>query len=196
MTRELGEMIRQTRKKMGLTLRELGEQSGLTVSQLSKLENGKQRISVDVALKIAGVMHVPVTSFLASPRAMPQGRRSVTRAGTGTIHATDGMRFEVLCSDFRDKRNIFWNVTVTGRTPEENGGWRAHAGEEFVQVLSGRLELHTRHYEPLILEQGDSVLFDSDTDHAYASISEEPTLLFMSNSMLHLPGFDLPDGAA
>jgi len=44
MTNELGETIRQTRKQMKLTLRELGERSGLTVSQLSKLENGKQRI--------------------------------------------------------------------------------------------------------------------------------------------------------
>src|SRR5262245_50855026 len=80
MTNELGKTIRQTRKKLKLTLRELGEQSGLTVSQLSKLENGKQRISVDVALKIAGVLRVPVTSLLSTPRQVPLGRRSITRA--------------------------------------------------------------------------------------------------------------------
>lgn len=193
MTNELGETIRQTRKQLKLTLRELGEQSGLTVSQLSKLENGKQRISVDVALKIAGVLRVPVTSLLSAPRQMPLGRRSITRAGTGTRHKTDGIVFEVLCSDFRDKSNIFWNVTVSGRAIEETGGWRRHSGEEFIQVLSGTLELHSRHYEPLVLAAGDSILFDGEMEHAYVSKGEEPALLFMSNTMMRSPIAELPE---
>ncbi|MFM2278738.1 MAG: hypothetical protein RLZZ444_969 [Pseudomonadota bacterium] len=193
MTNELGETIRQTRKQLKLTLRELGERSGLTVSQLSKLENGKQRISVDVALKIAGVLRVPVTSLLAAPRQMPLGRRSITRAGTGTQHQTEGVIFEVLCSDFRDKSNIFWNVTISGRTIEETGGWRRHSGEEFIQVLSGILELHSRHYEPLIMAPGDSILFDGEMEHAYVCHSEEPTRLFMSNTMMRNPIPDLPE---
>lgn len=191
MTNELGETIRQTRKKLKLTLRELGEQSGLTVSQLSKLENGKQRISVDVALKIAGVLRVPVTSLLSTPRQVPLGRRSITRAGTGTRHTTEGVVFEVLCSDFRDKSNIFWNVTITGRSIQETGGWRQHSGEEFIQVISGELELHSRHYEPLILTAGDSILFDGEMEHAYACKSDEPVRLFMSNTMTHNPIPDL-----
>lgn len=193
MTNELGETIRQTRKQMKLTLRELGERSGLTVSQLSKLENGKQRISVDVALKIAGVLRVPVTSLLAAPRQMPLGRRSITRAGTGTRHQTEGIVFEVLCSDFRDKSNIFWNVTITGHTTEETGGWRRHSGEEFIQVISGVLELHSRHYEPLVMMPGDSILFDGEMEHAYVSRGDEPTRLFMSNTMMRNPIPDLPD---
>lgn len=193
MTNELGETIRQTRKQMKLTLRELGEQSGLTVSQLSKLENGKQRISVEVALKIAGVLRVPVTSLLATPRQMPLGRRSITRAGTGTRHRTDGIVFEVLCSDFRDKTNIFWNVTVTGQSIEETGGWRRHSGEEFIQVISGVLELHSRHYEPLVMAAGDSILFDGEMEHAYVRKGDQPALLFMSNTMMRNPLAELPE---
>lgn len=193
MTNELGETIRQTRKQMKLTLRELGDQSGLTVSQLSKLENGKQRISVDVALKIAGVLRVPVTSLLAAPRQMPLGRRSITRAGTGTRHQTEGIVFEVLCSDFRDKSNIFWNVTITGHSMEETGGWRRHSGEEFIQIISGELELHSRHYEPLVMAAGDSILFDGEMEHAYVCRSEELTRIFMSNTMMRSPLADLPD---
>lgn len=183
MTHDLGEAIRQTRKRLKLTLRELSERSGLPVSQLSKLENGKQRISVDVALKIAGVLHVPVTSFLATPRATPQARRSITRAGAGTRHETKGLVFEVLSGDFTDKTSLFWNVTVYGRSLEDTGGWRSHSGEEFLQVLSGSLELHTRHYQPLVLNKGDSILFDGEMEHGYVCHSEEPTVLLMSNAM-------------
>lgn len=192
MASELGETIRQTRKRQKLTLRDLSERSGLTVSQLSKLENGKQRISVDHALKIAGVLQVPVTSFLAAPRALPQARRAITRAGTGTRHETQGLVFEVLCSDFRDKSNLFWNVTVSGRTLGETGGWRSHSGEEFLQVLSGALELHTRHYEPLLLNPGDSILFDGEMEHGYVCAGDTPCRLFMSNSMQHPLNFPIP----
>ncbi|MBT9245446.1 XRE family transcriptional regulator [Gemmobacter fulvus] len=193
MASELGETIRQTRKRLKLTLRDLSERSGLTVSQLSKLENGKQRISVDLALKIAGVLQVPVTSFLAAPRPMPQARRSITRAGEGTRHETQGLVFEVLCSDFRDKSSLFWNVTVTGRSLDETGGWRSHSGEEFVQVLSGTLELHTRHYEPLVLNTGDSLLFDGEMEHGYVCLGAGPARLFMSNSMQRTMLYPLPD---
>jgi transcriptional regulator with XRE-family HTH domain len=195
MTNELGETIRQTRKQMKLTLRELGEQTGLAVSQLSKLENGKQRMSVEVALKIAGVLRVPVTSLLSAPRQMPLGRRSITRAGTGTRHKTEGIVFEVLCSDFRDKSNIFWNVTVTGSSIDETGGWRRHSGEEFIQVISGVLELHSRHYEPLVMAAGDSILFDGEMEHAYVSKSDEPVCMFMSNTMMRNPLPDLTEPA-
>lgn len=192
MSNELGELIRQTRKQMKLTLRELSKRTGMSVSQLSKLENGKQRISVEMALKLAAVMEVPVTSFLAIPRRVPQARRTVTRAGTAAVHETDGMRFEVLCSDFRDKSNFFWNVTVTGRSLEETGGWRSHSGEEFIQVLTGKLELHTRHYDPLVLEEGDSVLFDGEMDHGYVNLADSPTVLFMSNATINAQQPELP----
>ncbi|WP_260855105.1 helix-turn-helix domain-containing protein [Mesorhizobium amorphae] len=62
----MGSKIRDARKQQNITLRELSERSGLSVSQLSKLENGKARLTVDVALTIAGVLHVPVASFLFS----------------------------------------------------------------------------------------------------------------------------------
>lgn len=189
---DLGGAIRLTRKRLKLSLKELSEKSGLTISQLSKLENGKQRISVELALKIAGVLQVPVTSFLAAPSTRPLARRSIVRAGKGTRHETPGMVFEVLSSDFRDKSNLFWNVTVTGHSLEETGGWRSHAGEEFLQILSGSLILHTQHYEPLLLEVGDSILFDGEMEHGYVCHGEGPTVLFMSNSILSATAAGFP----
>ncbi|TIW76306.1 MAG: helix-turn-helix transcriptional regulator, partial [Mesorhizobium sp.] len=68
----VGSKIRDARKQQNITLRDLSERSGLSVSQLSKLENGKARLTVDIALMIAGVLHVPVASFLFSPKPGPQ----------------------------------------------------------------------------------------------------------------------------
>lgn len=185
----VGTKIREARKEGNLTLRDLSERSGLSVSQLSKLENGKARLTVDVALIIAGVLHVPVASFLFRPKPGMQARRSITRAGGGVMHHGNAMAFEVLCSDFRDKRNIFWRVTVTARSFEENGGWRSHSGEEFIHVLEGSLELHTIHYDPVNLQPGDSILFDAEMQHAYVAVGDGPVIMLMSNTV---PGEGLP----
>ncbi len=179
----VGTKIREARKDQNLTLRDLSERSGLSVSQLSKLENGKARLTVDIALVIAGVLHVPVASFLFRPKPGMQARRSITRAGSGVIHEGNAMEFEVLCSDFRDKANIFWRVTLHAHSFEENGGWRSHSGEEFIHVLSGRLELHTIHYDPTVLQPGDSILFDGEMQHAYVALGDDPVIMLMSNTV-------------
>lgn len=188
MPNHLGEKIRDTRKRQKLTLKDLSERSGLSVSQLSKLENGKQRISVDLALKLAGVLLVPVTSFLSDPEPNPQGRRAITRSGTGMVHEAKGIRFEVLCNDMRQKSNLFWHVTVYANNLEASSGWRSHAGEEFIRVLFGRLELHSKLYEPVVLAPGDSILFDGAMDHGYVALDGQPALLLMSNSVSGHPG--------
>ncbi|MEW5421630.1 helix-turn-helix domain-containing protein [Amorphus sp. 3PC139-8] len=179
----VGAKIREARKAQGLTLQDLSERSGLSISQLSKLETGKARLTVDTALVIAGVLHVPVGALLFVPRGVAKARRSITRAGTGVVHRGNAMSFEVLCSDFRDKANIFWRVTLHARSFEENGGWRSHAGEEFIYVQDGSLELHTIHYDPVVLNPGDSIQFDGEMDHAYVALGDKPVVMLMSNSV-------------
>jgi len=175
--------IREIRKSKGLTLEELSQACGLSVSQLSKIENGKARLTFDIALTLSGVLRVPVTAFLSSPAAAPIARRSITRTGGGIVHDTPGLRFEVLCSDFKEKRNVFWRVVITARSLKEGGGWRSHPGEEFLHVLEGRLNLHTEHYEPVLLTPGDSILFDAGMPHAYVAEGDSDVVVLMSNTV-------------
>jgi transcriptional regulator with XRE-family HTH domain len=175
--------IREIRKSKGMTLEELGQACGLSVSQLSKIENGKARLTFDIALALSGVLRVPVTAFLSRPAHAPVARRSITRAGGGIVHDTPGLRFEVLCSDFKEKRNVFWRVAISARNVEECGGWRSHPGEEFLHVLEGTLNLHTEHYEPVQLVPGDSILFDAGMPHAYVAEGEGDVVVLMSNTV-------------
>jgi transcriptional regulator with XRE-family HTH domain len=175
--------IREIRKSKGLTLEELSAACGLSVSQLSKIENGKARLTFDIALTLSGLLKVPVTAFLSSSDTAPIARRSITPAGGGIVHQTPGMRFEVLCSDFREKRNVFWRVVISARSVEESGGWRSHPGEEFLHVLEGTLNLLTEHYEPTVLSIGDSILFDASMPHAYVAEGAGDVVVLMSNTV-------------
>jgi mannose-6-phosphate isomerase class I len=92
-------------------------------------------------------------------------RRTITRSGAGEIHNYP----EVLCSEFREKRNRFYKVKVTANSIEECGGMRQHHGQEFLCVLTETLELHSEFYDTCTLKTGDSILFDADQPHAYVA---------------------------
>lgn len=55
--------LRVIRKKRGMTMKQLGELTGLSESYISKLENMERRPSVDAAKKIAEVLEFPWFRF-------------------------------------------------------------------------------------------------------------------------------------
>lgn len=48
----IGQQIAMLRKKHGLTIRELSELSGINSSNISKIENGKYNVSIDIIERI------------------------------------------------------------------------------------------------------------------------------------------------
>lgn len=174
--------IREQRNQKGISLRALANDLGISASQLSKIETGKSKLSVDLAVKIAEILEVPATVFLSKGRPTATGRRTITRKEAGEVHTTPGMRFEWLCSEFKDHDVLYLTVTVHATTLEENGGWRQHPGQEFFYVLSGQLQLLSQLYQPVTLNAGDSILFDSDQPHAYVAVGG-PAELLMINSL-------------
>jgi len=64
-------------------------------------------------------------------------------------------------------------IDVQARSVEELGGLVRHAGEEYLYVIRGRMDLHSDLYAPLPLGPGDSVYFDSGMAHAYVRTSSD-----------------------
>jgi transcriptional regulator with XRE-family HTH domain len=177
------EQIRYHRNLKNISLRSLAKEAGISPSALSKIENGQAKLTVDVAVRIAGILHVPASLFLLEQAPQALARRTITRRGAGVVHKNPGMDLEVLCSDFKEKTNLFWKVKVTAASVSECGGMRRHPGQEFLCVLSGTLEIHTAFYDPCILNTGDSILFDADQPHAYVAPAG-PCELIMMNTIL------------
>lgn len=173
--------IRHYRNSRQMSLRELAQHSGISASQLSKIESGKAKLTVETALNLAGILQVPAALFLSEPRHKAMARRSVTRRAQGPRHTSPGMKMEVLCGEFKEKHQLFWKVKVTAKSLEENGGWRQHPGQEFLHVLSGTLELHSQYYDQIVLKAGDSILFDADQPHAYVAVDGAVELLMMNS---------------
>lgn len=181
----MGERVRQLRTDRAMTLARLAEHSGISVSTLSKLENGQTGLSLDNVIRLSAAFGMPV-SILINEQGPAGGSYSVARADDPFSHGVNQLEFKVLHDDLPGQRNIFWQVRVKSHSLEAFGALRSHPGEEFFYVLSGEVALHLEGEAPIVLKVGDSVQFDSAIGHAYVSRSRKDALILMSNTITDL----------
>ena len=148
-------------------------------STLSKLENGKMAMTYDKLVAVAQGLGVDIGSLIIGAEAsLPAteilGRRSVSRAGQWCDANSERVVHHYPATDLLNKLMVPVIIDVNARSVDEMGGLVRHAGEEYLYVLAGAMELHSDLYSPLSLGQGDSVYFDSGMAHAYVRTSDEP----------------------
>src|ERR1700742_3060958 len=68
----LGERIRRRRRELGLSQSALGGKLGITFQQVQKYENGTNRVSATMLVKLSDALAMPVTELLheADPAAV------------------------------------------------------------------------------------------------------------------------------
>ncbi len=178
----LARRVRALRKQNGQTLTELGMLVGLSASALSKVENGSGSISFDALARLAVGLKVTVAQLFDSTESgAVTGRLSVTREGGGRVYETNSYLYRLLCTDLAQKRMVPIHATIKADSPEAFGPLTRHGGEEFIYILSGRVEVLTEFYEPICLAAGEAVYLDSAMGHGVIRAgSGEADILFVS----------------
>ena len=177
-TSKPGDALKALRLQRNWTLADVGERTGLPISTLSKIENGKMSLSYDKLARISKGLDVDIGALFAGeaagdpPMELVTGRRSVVRAGEGEPIETDAYRHLYLASDLLNKRFVPLIAEIKARSPDEFSEMIRHPGEEYTFVLEGAIELHTDVYAPLRLEAGDSIFFDSGMGHVYVAAAD------------------------
>lgn len=152
----------------------MSQRTGLAASTLSKVENNQMGLSFDALVRLAKGLGVSFEAlFNPSGDAITTGRRAVTHKGETTEFSTAQYQYDVHGSELLTKRMIPLLMTIKARRPEELTQLSRHSGEEYVHVISGRVQVITDQYAPLSLEAGESIYFDSSMGHGFLSESEE-----------------------
>ncbi len=179
----LANNARTLRKERDLSLDELSRASGLSISTLSKIENRQISPTFDTLVALATGLDVGVGTLLAPIQASQTiGRRSICRAGQGTVHTTEVYDYNFLCTEIRNKKFTPLLATLKADTIEAFAALSQHDGEEFFYVLDGEVELHTDLYEPTRLVAGDCVYFDSTMGHALVAAKVDTRVIWVSSS--------------
>ncbi|MDO8864022.1 XRE family transcriptional regulator [Haliea sp. E1-2-M8] len=186
---ELGICLRRIRQKNNLKIEQVAKLSGLSRSTLSKVENGHMSLTYENIVRLARGLDVDIADFfLASTpeRATPvTARRVVGRGDDVCPMKTAHGDYRYLCADLSQRQLIPIKATLRSRSLQEFGAPVSHPGEEFAYILKGRVEVHTEHYQPTILEVGDYIYLDSVMKHAFLSVGDEDAeLLWVCSSPL------------
>lgn len=168
----LGTQIRERRKAVGLSVRDLAEQTGFSPSYVSLLERGMVNPSVAAIKKIAACLDVSVASLMDGPEQMSSGIGAVVRRGRrkAIVYPGSDIRFDLLSPDLSRKMEFLWLTVPIGAESGDDG--YVHEGEECFVVISGRIELWLG-AERYILNEGDSVYFDSSIPHRWLNVGDE-----------------------
>jgi transcriptional regulator with XRE-family HTH domain len=165
----LGAALRTLRLQRGFTLEKLAEASGVSTGLLSQLERGIGNPSLYTVLKIADALNVPVGNFFPSS---DSDSAIIVRKKERQVLPSDapGMSVELLSPDPRHPIQFLWIEREPGESTEQRPSM--HKGAEFGVVIEGTLEVHLGD-EIYVLEQGDSINFQSNVSHWYRNPGTE-----------------------
>ncbi len=177
----LGACLRRLRFERRLSIADVSVATGIAKSTLSRVENDQLSLTYAKLLQLCAGLQIDLPELFAHDRegatAQPSGRRAYTPPGAGKHVSVGSVDYTYVCTDLAGKKMTPMLGRIKACTREETGGLWTHDGEEFSYVVSGTLELHTEFYEPLIVETGGSVYFDSTMGHAYVSVGKQPLLI-------------------
>jgi transcriptional regulator with XRE-family HTH domain len=166
-----GARLRTFRRERGWSLTRTAEAVGVTASSLSRIENGKMSPTLDLIQKIVRAMKLHPYDVLGKAASAPTGDVvSVTRKGQEELTELPNIFYAPLHPDMEPGGLRPILVTLFARSVKEYGGLTAHAGEEFLYVLAGTIELHLEGRGAERLNAGDSCMFSSHIPHAYVTV--------------------------
>ncbi|TDD18779.1 helix-turn-helix domain-containing protein [Nonomuraea diastatica] len=163
----VGPRLRALRRARGTTLAELADETGLTASTLSRLENGKLRPTLEQLLPLARAHGVPLDDLVAAP---PTGDprihlRPVRRSGLVLVPLTRR------AGGIQAYKVIY---PPAGRTSTMT--LQTHEGYEWFYVLDGHVRFVLGEQE-FLLGVGEAAEFDTRIPHSIGSADSRPAEL-------------------
>lgn len=177
----VGREIRQLRKARDATIAELSEATGLSQGYLSQIERGISSPSVKALHSVSRALGVTISWFFMSNGEDSDDLRDVVvraerrRRLSFSSGITDELLSPNLSREIELLRCTFNPGSESGAEPY------THRGEEAGIVVSGVLHLwlEDRH---IVLNEGDSFAFSSDTPHRYANPTDRETVVIWAIS--------------
>ncbi|MEE8453622.1 MAG: XRE family transcriptional regulator, partial [Limibaculum sp.] len=150
----------------------LARRSGVSISTISKIENGKISGGFETIYKLARGLGVLVTEIIDG-EAEAREPMVVHRGDRTDVHPTGLYDYYPQAFRHAGALNPYLMVIHT-RTVPDRLDWSIHDGEEVIMVLEGAIELHQEGAPPQRLDAGDSACFDSGRRHCFVSTGEGP----------------------
>lgn len=178
----IGNKIKSIRESKQLALEEVAKRSGLKAEQIERIENDVEFPSLAPLIKIARTLGVRLGTFLDDQSELGPviSRKQNSTGGEGIDFSNNEsqgrkhMRYHALSQDKSGRHMEPFLIDVFPSVEGVDFVLSSHEGEEFIYVLEGMIEVNygTNTY---ILEEGDSIYYDSIVAHHVHAASNETT---------------------
>ncbi|MCG2623176.1 XRE family transcriptional regulator [Arthrobacter sp. I2-34] len=161
----VGPRLKHLRQGRDITLNDLADETGISISTLSRLEAGLRRPTLEQLLPLARAYGVTLDELVDAP---PTGD---PRINLRPIPTNDGRTILPL-SRRPGGIQAYKFILPAGRDDDEPD-LRTHEGYDWAFVLNGKLRLVLGQYD-LILKPGEAAEFDTRTPHWFGATSSGP----------------------
>ena len=170
--KDIGNRIKELRELSDISVQDIAQELNVDAKTYTQYEAGEVDIPASFIYEIANILQVDFSLLLTGE----ESRMSifdVTRANKGvSIERRKEYKYENLCPKFIHKKAETFIVTVD---PKENQipSLNSHPGQEFNYILEGSVKIYI-HNNEIILNEGDSIFFDSTHRHAMIALNDKP----------------------
>jgi transcriptional regulator with XRE-family HTH domain len=166
------ERIKGLRDIAGISVETLAIELSMTKDQYLKYESGTIDIPVSLLYKIAHYLNIDL-SVLLSGENPKLHVYCVVREGKGLrVERNKQHKYESLAYNFINKKAEPFIIIIDPEKEDTRFELTSHPGQEFEYVLEGCLMVSIDGHE-LILNEGDSIYFDSTYKHALKALNNK-----------------------
>ena len=163
--KQIAERIKEIREISGISAETLAGQLGIPIDTYLKYESGDTDIPVGIIFEISELFNIELSVMLGgdNPKLRIYG---VVRNGKGLkLERRKQYKYESLAYNFIHKKAEPFMVTIDPATDNALLEFNSHPGQEFNFVIKGAMMTIIDGHE-IILNEGDSIYFDSGYKHA------------------------------
>jgi len=170
--REIAKRLFGLRDALGIEPAEMATACNISEEEYLNYESGKLDIPVAVLQAVSKHCGTEMTALLFGEEPTVTSY-SLTRAGLGTVmERSKAYKYQSLAAGFVHRKGDPFIVTVEPKPEDEPIHLNTHEGQEFNYVLEGALLLSINGKE-LVLNEGDSIYFDSSKKHGMKALNEK-----------------------
>ncbi|WP_399630100.1 helix-turn-helix domain-containing protein [Sporosarcina sp. SG10008] len=170
---EIHTKIKSLRLQKELTLKELSEVTGLSLSFLSQIERGASSLSITSLKKLAEALDVSMIYFFEEEKSEQNFLLRTDEQKDFKMNGAEQI-YRRLAGTFHDRKLEPLKVTLPPGLKEEHS--YSHAGEEFYYVLKGEVVFHLNEVQHH-LREGDTIHFPSELLHTWENLTDEETII-------------------
>ena len=171
--KEIGLRITELRDLSDISIQDMADYLHIPLETYQEYETGKKDIPASILYEIAHKMEVDMGLLLTGEETRMH-IFSVTRKGKGVeVGRRKQYQYENLAEKFIHKKAEPFIVTAEPKNDGMKPTTNSLPGQEFDNVLEGVLKIYI-HDNEIILNEGDSIFFDSSYEHAMEALESKP----------------------